>query len=91
MAGRPLGIIARAVLDAVAEQPMSARALAARLQCSHGVALKTCGRLKRGEQITVLRKVRMPGSDKPTAVYARALPQASMPAPSSIWYSQQAA
>ncbi|WP_159990834.1 hypothetical protein [Pelistega ratti] len=67
--GRPLGVIASAVIEALSQQNMTAVELAERLQVSVQVMKSTCRRLVVRKQIRVVGKRQMRAA-KPLFIYA---------------------
>jgi len=91
MAGRPLGTVALAVLDAVSVQPMTSRELSERLQLSSAATRLACHRLSSAKYLGKLPdKRRHDGADKPSSVYIRLQPAAAN-VPSSPWCALQVA
>lgn len=64
-----MGLVARAMLLALQEEPMTARELAARLQLSVDTAKRACSRLHAAEQLRVVERVGVDGACKPAARY----------------------
>lgn len=91
MAGRPLGSVALAVLDAVKARPMTSRELSEQLQLSSAAARLACHRLVRANYLGKLKeKRRHDGADKPSSIFTPLKP-ASCSAPSSPWCAAQVA
>lgn len=69
--GRPLGPIAEAILELLAEKgPLTAREIADSLQLANGTAKVTCTRLEIRKKIRVVARVRLQGVNKPVSKYA---------------------
>lgn len=72
--GRPkgaLGPVAVSILGALAGSPMTATALARKLKLRASAARYTCSRLEAAGLLTIVDRVKVSGSHKPVACYAR--------------------
>lgn len=68
--GRPLGPVARAVLDILCDDSLTARQIGQLLCLSYPAARYTCSRLESCGLLRVVESVRVPGAHKPVARYA---------------------
>lgn len=67
--GRPLGPVARAVLDLLHDDRLTARQIGQLLCLSYSAARYTCSRLESSGLLKVVESVRVPGAHKPVARY----------------------
>lgn len=67
--GRPLGPVARAVLEVLGDDALTARQIGVLLCLSHVAAKKTCSRLASYGLLRVVERVPVSGAHKPVARY----------------------
>lgn len=68
--GRPLGVVAEKVLDALSQHPMTVPQLVVFLQSTTNLMSYTCHRLVNRRKIRVVERIRVKGCCKPINCYA---------------------